>query len=109
MHVLPCSDGNIDRTSRLDEESSEALYKVISGRNILAFFHGHWHNRSLRKWKEIDIIAPAGFGYYREGCKKCAPIIGVVRIDKQSMKIYGFNWEKDKFEEEIFFTKSFNE
>ncbi len=59
MHVLPMFDEAMDRTSRLDKASSEALAVAIAGRNVLAFLHGHWHARSLKDWNGIPIIAPA--------------------------------------------------
>ncbi|MFI4911604.1 MAG: metallophosphoesterase family protein [Sedimentisphaeraceae bacterium JB056] len=105
MHVLPCHNEKLDRTSRLDKESSEKLYDIISDYNIIAFFHGHWHKRAITKWNNIDIIAPAGFSYYRKGCPQGEPIIAITTLSNDTLKIYGFNWHKDEFEPNIFFAK----
>jgi len=75
------------------------LAAVISGKNILAFLHGHWHRRSVQEWWSIPVIAPAGFAYSRPGCPKGDPYLGVVRITESALSVYGFNWENRSFDE----------
>lgn len=103
MHVLPMFDSAIDRTSRLDEQSAQALAEVIAGKNVLAFLHGHWHARSIKDWNGIPVIAPAGFAYYRKGCPNGHPYLGVVRISDTEFTVYGYNWETRSFDPAPFF------
>lgn len=98
MHVLPVCDQAIDRSSRLDEQSSEQLWRILENKNVAAFFHGHWHKRSVKNFNGIPLIAPAGFAYYRDGCKKGDPIIGVVNITSDQMSVYSYNWHTKSFE-----------
>jgi len=106
MHVLPLSDTAIDRTSRLDAESSQALSEAIAGANVLAFLHGHWHGRSIKDWNGIPVIACAGFAYYRKGCPNGQAYLGVIRVTNTDFTVYGYNWETRAFDHAPFFTKA---
>ncbi len=97
MHVLPMGSDKIERTSRLDEESSNRLAEIIAKKNVLAFFHGHWHKQSVKDFKGIPVIAPAGFAYYRDGCKGGDPVIGVVEIENGELTVYTYNWYEEAF------------
>jgi len=108
MHILPYFDKAFDRTSRLDQQSSEALAKIISGRNILAFLHGHWHTQSVKEWNGIPVIAPAGFAYYRKGCKNCHPVLGVIQITDTAFTIYTYNWENRSYNNTPLYQKNFS-
>jgi 3',5'-cyclic AMP phosphodiesterase CpdA len=109
MHVLPMFDEAMDRTSRLDKASSEALAVAIAGRNVLAFLHGHWHARSLKDWNGIPIIAPAGFAYYRPGCVKGHPVLGVMCLTDTRMDIWSYDWEKRAFETQPFYSRDYSQ
>jgi Icc-related predicted phosphoesterase len=106
MHVLPIVDKTIDRTSRLDEESSLALSKAVAGSHVLAFLHGHWHARSINDWNGIPVIAPAGFAYERKGCPNGHPYLGIIRITNAEFTVYGYNWQTRSFDPAPFFHKS---
>jgi Icc-related predicted phosphoesterase len=108
MHILPMYDEGIDRTSRLDQASSEALAAAIAGRNILAFLHGHWHGRSVKEWNGIAVIAPAGFAYYRKGCPNGHPYLGILQITDSAFNVYGYNWESHVFDEKPLYKKDFS-
>lgn len=93
MHILPNFDESLDRTSRLDRKSSEALAAIIDNHTVLAFLHGHWHAASVKDWHGIPVIAPAGFAYWRDGCKNGHPVLGVVQITDTAFTVYTYNWE----------------
>ena len=97
MHILPIFDEAIDRTSRLDRESSEALAAIIDDYNVLAFLHGHWHAVSVKDWHGIPAIAPAGFAYWRDGCKNGHPVLGVVQITDTAFTVYTYNWQTHEY------------
>lgn len=105
MHILPIFDEGLDRTSRLDRQSSEALAAALAGKNVLAFFHGHWHARSVKDWHGIPVIAPAGFAYWRNGCKNGHPVLGVVQLTDTAMTVYSYNWEIRAYEPAPYYQK----
>lgn len=108
MHILPIFDETIDRTSRLDRESSEALAAIIDDHNILAFLHGHWHTQSVKEWNGIPVIAPAGFAYYRDGCKNGHPVLGVAQVTDAGFAVYSYNWESRTYESAPLYQKQFS-
>lgn len=99
MHILPVCDEAIDRTSRLDRQSADALAGIIAGKHILAFLHGHWHVQSLKEWNGIPVIAPAGFAYWRDGCKNGHPVLGVIQVTETSLAVYTYNWHTRAYED----------
>jgi 3',5'-cyclic AMP phosphodiesterase CpdA len=107
MHILPIFDEGLDRTSRLDRQSAEALAAAIDGKNVLAFFHGHWHARSVKDWNGIPVIAPAGFAYARSGCKNGHPVLGIVQLTDTALTIYTYNWHTRAYESAPLFAKTF--
>lgn len=108
MHILPVFDETIDRTSRLNRASSDALAGVIEGKNVLAFLHGHWHARSVKDWNGIPVIAPAGFAYYRKGCAGGHPCLGIIQVTDSAFSVYGYNWEVHTFDEKPLYRKDFS-
>jgi 3',5'-cyclic AMP phosphodiesterase CpdA len=105
MHILPIFDEGLDRTSRLDRQSSDALAGLLNGKNVLAFFHGHWHARSVKDWHGIPVIAPAGFAYWRSGCKNGHPVLGVVQLTDTALAIYTYNWHTGAYEPAPYYQK----
>ena len=97
MHIRPVYDEAIERSSRLDPESGNALAAIVADKNILAFFHGHGHRTSIQDWHGIPVVSPAGFAYYRNGCKNGHPSLGVVQITDSTFSIYTYNWETREY------------
>lgn len=108
MHILPMCDEALDRTSRLDRASSDALTATLADKNVIAFLHGHWHARSMKEWNGIPVLAPAGFAYYRKGCAGGQPVIGVIRVTDAAFSVWGYDWEKRAFEEKPYYSQPYS-
>lgn len=107
MHVQPNSNRDCDRTSKPDPKSSEKLAGIIKDKNVLCFLHGHWHINSLTKWNNIDVIAPSGFTYWRNGCKKGHPTLGIINITNDRFSVLTWDWDKEIFHDKPLLVKNF--
>jgi hypothetical protein len=67
------------------KQEREALFQVIEGYNVIAFFHGHWHEQGHMRWRGIDL--------YRGGATKDRGVDGgeylVVHIAGTTMTVLG--------------------
>ena len=43
-------------------ETRESLFKIINGKNVMAFFTGHLHENKITRFKNIDIIVTSAIG-----------------------------------------------
>jgi hypothetical protein len=105
MHIFPDSTTG-DRTSHLGEASSQKLANIVSGKNVLAFLHGHFHDGSHTTWNGIDVLG-TGFCYMASGCPGRVPTFQVIKITDNHMVAVEFNWDTNTWGQ-IFVNKSFD-
>ncbi len=104
MHVQPDANANVDRSSRLGDESSAKLAALLKNKNVLAIMHGHWHRLNKAVWNGIDVIIPAGYVYGIPGCscadRHCSQVWGMIHITDTTITSLAYNWEFDRWETE---------
>jgi cytolysin (calcineurin-like family phosphatase) len=68
-----------------DGDHREALHRVISGRNVLGIFHGHYHREGTYEWHGFDVFNPGG-------PKHGGRSFTVVRVEDTRMTVASFNY-----------------
>lgn len=75
-----------------DDAQIEAYYSAISGYNVIAILHGHWHDTSTRTWNGIPIFN-LGSPYYLSYNPDGRGHFTVFRLTNDRIYAYDTSWD----------------
>ncbi len=94
MHVFPDAITG-DSTCHLGAGSSKMLGNLLSGKNVVAFLHGHIHSGGKTTWNSIDVIG-TGFSYMADKCSG-TPTFMVINITDNHITAVDYNWNTNQW------------